>query len=118
MSGGPTAGCELCEAARFTHWYHEDDRCWVADCDACDCPMVVWSEHGTEPPDDVVEHCLARLADAADLRFGAGGWSVDRNMRQIPAHFHAHARDADWHRRRSTGRASRYTGVGAERRLR
>ena len=35
-------GCELCEAARYTHWYHEDDVCWVADCEVCETPMVVW----------------------------------------------------------------------------
>ena len=45
-------GCELCEAARFTHWYHEDDVCWVADCEVCETPMVVWRHHGTEPPED------------------------------------------------------------------
>ena len=23
--------CDLCEAARITHWFHEDDECWIAD---------------------------------------------------------------------------------------
>ena len=39
---------------------------------------------------------LERLGEAADSRFGAGGWSFDRVMRQIPDHFHAHARDPEW----------------------
>jgi len=89
-------GCELCEAAKMTTWYHEDEICWVADCEVCDTPMVVWRYHGVDVPDDQVEHMLTRLADAADSRFGEGGWSFDRVMRQIPDHFHSHARDPDW----------------------
>jgi len=88
--------CELCEAAKLTKWYFEDDVCWVADCEVCDTPMVVWRHHGTEPPEADVEHMLAKLGEAATSRFGADGWSYDRVMRQIPDHFHAHARDPDW----------------------
>lgn len=94
-------GCELCEAARFTHWYHEDDVCWVADCEVCDIPMVVWRWHGTEPPAADVDHMLARLEAAATERFGDVPFAIDRTMRQIPTHFHAHARDRDWWARRS-----------------
>jgi hypothetical protein len=43
---------------------------------------------------------VARLTEAADRRFGVDGWSIDRVMRQIPDHFHAHARDPDWWHRR------------------
>jgi len=95
-----TRPCDLCEAARMTDWYHEDEVCWVADCEVCDVPMVVWREHGAKPPDDAVEHMVARLTEAANLRFGADGWSIDRVMRQIPDHFHAHARDPNWWHRR------------------
>ena len=49
-------GCELCEAARLTTWYHEDDVCWVADCEICAVPMVVWRTHGTDPPEPDREH--------------------------------------------------------------
>lgn len=107
--------CELCAADRFTHWYSEDEICWVADCEACSVPMVVWNGHGNEPPDHVVEHCLAALTEAADARFGEGNWSVDRQMRQVPEHFHAHARDADWWQLRMQRPLSRYTGVGGDR---
>ena len=55
----PDPGCELCEAARITEWFHEDDVCWVAACEVCDVPMVVWKQHGNEPPDAEVEHMLA-----------------------------------------------------------
>ena len=88
--------CELCEAAKLTTWYFEDDTCWVADCEVCDTPMVVWRVHGTDPDEATVDFMLERLGDAADARFGTGGWSYDRQMRQIPDHFHAHARDPQW----------------------
>jgi hypothetical protein len=109
------AGCDLCEAARFTHWYSEDGVCWVADCEVCSTPMVVWNRHGNAPDEADVEHMLARLGEAAGRRFGAGNFSIDRTMRQIPDHFHAHARDRDWFTRRWDDPPSRYTGVGGDR---
>ena len=36
--------CDLCEAARITPWFHEDDLCWIAECEICAVPMVVWKE--------------------------------------------------------------------------
>ena len=93
-------GCELCEAARMTPWHHEDDLCWVADCEVCDVPMVVWRRHGAEPPPAELHHMLAQLAAVADAVFGPGGYRVDRTMRQVPDHFHAHARDPGWWYRR------------------
>lgn len=107
--------CELCAAARFTHWYAESVDGWVADCEACSVPMVVWWHHGPEPDDDVVERLLALLTEAANQRFGEFGWTIDREMRQVPSHYHAHARDGDWWRRRWDRPMSRYTGVGGER---
>jgi hypothetical protein len=92
--------CELCDAARLTAWYHEDDDCWVADCEICAVPMVVWKVHDPAPPEPALDHMLAILARVADDRFGEGGWSLDRVMRQIPDHFHAHARDPGWWLRR------------------
>jgi hypothetical protein len=87
------AGCDLCRAARITPWYHEDEICWVAECEVCDTPMVVWRWHGTAPPDDHVAHMHARLREVAERHFGAC-W-VDGHMRNIPDHWHAHARPAD-----------------------
>ena len=98
------AGCDLCEAARFTPWHHEDDVCWVADCEVCDVPMVVWNFHGAEPPAADVEHMLHELQRVAGALFGEDGYTLDRTMRQIPDHFHAHARDRDWWHRRFGGR--------------
>lgn len=95
------AGCELCEAARMTTWYHEDDVCWVADCEVCGVPMVVWRNHGVQPPPDDLHHMLEMLGRAADSVLGEATWKVDRVMRQIPDHFHAHARDPHWWFRRA-----------------
>jgi hypothetical protein len=92
--------CELCEAARITPWHHEDEVCWVADCEACDVPIVVWRDHGPVPPAELVAHMLAQLERVATRRYGAEGYAVDRAMRQIPDHFHAHARDYGWGQRR------------------
>ncbi len=100
-------GCELCEAARITPWHHEDDVCWVADCEVCGVPMVVWRHHGTEPPPAHLAHMLRVLANVADRELGSGTWSVDRVMRQVPDHFHAHARDPGWWFRRTSGGRAR-----------
>lgn len=99
-AGGPVAGCDLCEAARITPWHHEDDVCWVADCEVCGVPMVVWQRHGTEPSEVDLAHMLQALGAVADAELGEGNWSVDRVMRQVPDHFHAHARDPRWWFRR------------------
>ena len=87
---GELSECELCEAARITPWYHEDDVCWIAECELCSVPMVVWRRHGTDPPPDDLTHMQQQLARVAGERLG--GFWVDGNMRNIPDHFHAHAR--------------------------
>src|ERR1700691_747488 len=66
------AGCDLCEAARMTAWYVEDDVCWIADCEICDVPMVVWRSHGTEPPASDLDHMKTELGRVADTVLGVG----------------------------------------------
>ena len=83
--------CDLCEAARITPWYHEDEVCWIAECEICEVPMVVWRHHGTEPPPEHMEHMHGNLARVAGERLTVEHW-VDDNMRNIPDHYHAHAR--------------------------
>jgi hypothetical protein len=46
-----SAGCDLCEAAIITTRYFEDDDCWIADCEICLVPMVVWRTHDAAPPE-------------------------------------------------------------------
>ncbi len=93
---GKVAGCELCEAARFTPWFHEDDVCWIAECEVCAIPMVVWNRHGTEPSEEDVAHMVTNLERVATEQFGDEPFEIDRVMRQIPSHFHAHARNKNW----------------------
>jgi hypothetical protein len=62
--------------------------------------MVVWKTHATDPPEQDREHMMVQLGRVADEVLGAETWSVDAVMRQIPDHFHAHARDPGWWMRR------------------
>jgi hypothetical protein len=83
-------GCDLCRAAKITPWFHEDEICWVAECEICETPMVVWRFHGTEPPPAHKDHMQATLRRIAAERVGE--YWIDGHMRNIPDHFHAHAR--------------------------
>jgi ADP-ribose pyrophosphatase len=107
--------CELCRADRFTHWYATTADGWVADCEVCSVPMVVWWDHGPDCGLEARERLLAALGAAADIRFGPGRWQLDPVMRQVPGHFHAHARDERWFQERFSRPLSRYTGVGGPR---
>jgi hypothetical protein len=79
--------------------------------------MVVWKRHGTEPAPSDIEWMIRCLTKAAVERFGDEVTSVDRVMRQIPEHFHAHARDKNWLSRRWQDKPSKYSGVGGSREL-
>lgn len=84
-------GCELCEAARLTDWFYEDDVCWVAECESCDVPMVVWRVHDPSPPEEVKAVLHARLAEVVAEHYTDEHY-VDDRLRTIPSHYHAHAR--------------------------
>ena len=83
--------CELCEAAKITEWFHEDELCWIAECEICAVPMVVWKHHDNQPPDHVKVELHTRLAMVVATHFEYEHY-VDDNMRNIPDHYHAHAR--------------------------
>jgi hypothetical protein len=83
-------GCLLCRAERLTPWHLEDDVCWVADCQLCAVPMVVWRFHGVAPPADQVAHMHARLREVAEAELGR--FYLDGHRRNIPDHWHVHAR--------------------------
>ena len=83
--------CELCQAAPITERYYEDDLCWVAECEACFVPMVVWKAHDPQPPEEVRVVLLTHLRRVASSLFG-DDWFVDDRLRTIPEHYHAHAR--------------------------
>jgi hypothetical protein len=88
--------CELCAAERVTEWFYEDELCWVAECEACYVPMVVWKRHDPTPPEEVRAVLLDRLRNVvvALYTFGSSesGFWIDEHMRTIPTHYHAHAR--------------------------
>jgi hypothetical protein len=83
--------CDLCEEARITEWFHEDDDCWIAECEICSVPMVVWRNHCSVPPDEVKAVLHERLAAVVAEHFDFDHY-VDDRMRNIPDHYHAHAR--------------------------
>jgi hypothetical protein len=88
------ARCELCELVRTTVWYAEYEdpfRFVVLDCDSCEVPMAVLGEH--RPAVDAGERAVLQraLAAIADPKYPQG-WTFDDRMRQIPGHYHAHAR--------------------------
>jgi len=103
-----TGGCELCDLARTTKWYAEFDvpfRFVVIDCDSCDVPMAVLGAHRPAPTAEeraVLERELAAIASVKDPQ----GWFFDDHMRQIPDHYHLHARPypAWWPGRRNRSR--------------
>jgi hypothetical protein len=86
-----TGPCELCDAARLTPWYHEDDECWIAECEACFVPMVVWRVHDPHPDEATRARLLAKLAAIAEVMY-PDGHVVDDRLRTIADHYHAHAR--------------------------
>src|SRR3546814_21164454 len=86
----PDPDCELCEAARLTPWFHEDDLCWVAECEACAVPMVVWRPHRIDPSPADEERMLQRLHAAADEQPGPHRHHPDR--RALPRHRTGHPR--------------------------
>jgi hypothetical protein len=92
----PDQDCELCAATPFTEWYHSDDLCWIADCDSCGVPMVVWRVHHPAPADDVRAILHERLSRVVAARSDDPFW-IDDTLRSIPDHYHAHARRRpDW----------------------
>lgn len=94
MSADP--GCELCEAARLTEWFYEDDLCWVAECESCSVPMIVWKRHDPDPPEEVRVVLRRVLSSVVEGHIGWGSlgsdWWWDDHLRSIPTHYHAHAR--------------------------
>lgn len=94
-----TPQCDLCEAAVITTRYYEDETCWIGDCEICLVPMVVWREHDADPPDEVRAHLFAMLSQVAEREFADTSWRIDDHMRNIPDHYHAHARPPSFWRR-------------------
>jgi hypothetical protein len=60
-----TKTCELCTAEDRSLRLHDDDVCWVALCETCDVPMVVWKAHGTDSSERERMYMARQLARIA-----------------------------------------------------
>jgi len=83
--------CELCEAAKMSEWFYEDEVCWIAECESCAVPMVVWRTHDPDPSQQIKDDMHAKLLIVVEKYF-TFEMRIDDNMRTIPTHYHAHAR--------------------------
>ncbi len=83
--------CELCEAAPLTERFHDDELCWIAECESCSVPMIVWKRHDPDPPEEIRAALHERLITVVGRHFDDEVW-VDDRLRSIPTHYHAHAR--------------------------
>jgi hypothetical protein len=79
----------------MTTWWFDDEVCWIAECESCGVPMVVWKSHSADPPPAVREYLLKRLQDVAGVHGPTPFW-IDETLRTIPDHYHAHARRRPW----------------------
>lgn len=78
----------------MTTWhavYEEPFRFVIIDCDSCDVPMAVLGDHRAQASDVEREVMRQALAAVADARY-QNTWFFDDRMRQIPDHYHLHAR--------------------------
>jgi hypothetical protein len=83
--------CDLCEAAPLTQWFYSDEECWIAECESCFVPMVVWRTHDPQPDDATKQRLWARLETVMGEQCSFEFY-IDDNLRSIPDHYHAHAR--------------------------
>ena len=75
----------------MSEWFLEDEECWIAECESCAVPMVVWRQHDASPDDDTRTRLHDKLFRVVAEHFEFDP-RIDDNMRTIPDHYHAHAR--------------------------
>jgi hypothetical protein len=88
--------CELCELVRSTRWYaqfYHPLAFTVLDCDSCDTPMAVLGEHRATATEEE-RRFMVRALEMIGETIGLGDILFDDRMRQIPDHYHLHARVA------------------------
>jgi hypothetical protein len=87
-------GCPLCELKQETEWYFDGDDFAIIECRSCHVPMLVWKDHVAHVPNTTRYYNLAigLLAYFAEQKFGRYNWEFDYQRRQIPEHWHVHAR--------------------------
>ena len=77
--------CLLCKAEKLTHWYHEDELIWIADCVKCKTPMVVIKNHTMDLSSKEFNYILKVIEEL----FGQNVY-IRREQRQIKDHLHWH----------------------------
>lgn len=72
-------------------WYHDDDLCWIGECEMCATPMVVSNKHNEVPTEAEIAKMNELLLEVVREHYGYEAWIDPANLR-IPDHYHAHAR--------------------------
>lgn len=80
--------CPLCDRKKLTHWYHEDDICWICNCKTRKTPMVVLKAH-RKPIKNELEHMLNKARELFNMKTH----TFDFNMKAVPDHFHFHLKE-------------------------
>lgn len=76
--------CPLCERGKVSHWYLEDDICWVADCITFGLPMIVLKRHTMDPTDQELNH----LKSVVNNLFPSKGLRKGQRRRADHLHWH------------------------------
>ena len=82
--------CSLCEAKKLSHWFHEDERVWVAECITCHDRMLVFKKHNINLTKD--DHQYAELIFSHLWPNWQDIYRLDKNQKAIKDHPHFHLR--------------------------
>ncbi len=77
--------CELCLLEKKTKWYFENNEFVILECDTCKIPMVVWKQHGANPPHEVLYDMQSKAKELFGINI-----TFRMLMRKLPEHFHFH----------------------------
>ena len=75
--------CELCKAEHRTRWFYEDNTCWIALCETCQIPMLVFSHHGGVSHDEKI-HAMEVVDELFEYEY------IRSKGRKILDHDHWH----------------------------
>lgn len=86
------AECELCRAEIITPRFFDSERFWIALCISCNEPLAVAVEHVSVIDGGTYLQMAGELEEVARQFFTGRRFFIDNVMRQIPDHYHMHAR--------------------------
>ena len=70
----------------------EMDHFIILDCKDCKVPMIVWKEHTMDVHESDQYIMEAFLIECAKTFYDGKEYSISKEQRKIPDHFHWHAR--------------------------